>query len=516
MFPGGGVGGGGGGGGGGAGLGFGHLMNQKKDRRGDSDSDDDDNGDGAPRDKMPYPSGPAKASSQSLPAPDLDWEGLAAEESNFQPVGFQALEDEDLPEYPEDEWENLSTSSKPSSSRSSSRSKPSSSAHQNGSANANANPDDGDDKHVQWDPNIKPGSGILKRSKDGANNGSRKEKRGPGSQPTQGMSGAGPSKVRVVRAGTVGPVENFSEEADAEALRKAMKGFGCDATAVSKILCRRSNAQRQLIRGRYKSMFGRDLMKDLVSELHGHHEDVCVALCLTPSEFDAVEMRRAVKGAGTSESILIEILASRTNAEIAALKADYKRLYNRRIIKDVESDTSFNFKKLMRSLLAGNRDESGLVDPAKAASDAKALYDAGEGRAGTDETRFNAVLASQGFPQLQLVFREYDALSKKKSLEGAIKSEFSGSIRDGLLAIVKCVRHTPSFFAERLYLSMKGLGTKDRQLLRILVSRAEVDMVQIKDAYQRLFKKSLESWIRDDTSGKYREALILLVQGNQS
>ena len=316
--------------------------------------------------------------------------------------------------------------------------------------------------------------------------------------------------VRVVRSGTVVAASGFSAERDAEALRKAMKGLGCDAAAVSGLLCRRSNDQRQAVRSAYGRLFGRELLKDLSKELRGHHEDVCVALCLTPSQFDAVEMRRAVKGAGTHEDILIEILVTRSNAQLAALKTDYGAMFKRDLVKDVESDTSFHFRKLMRQ-----RDESGRVDRQRAAADAKALKAAGADRWGTDESRFNAVMASQGFPQLQLLIQEYGKISRK-TLQDAIRSEFSGAIRDGLLAIAKAAQHTPSFLAERLQLAMKGLGTKDKTLVRLIVSRSEVDLVQVKEAFFRLFGQSLERWVRGDTSGKYRDALLLLVQGNRS
>ncbi len=61
---------------------------------------------------------------------------------------------------------------------------------------------------------------------------------------------------------------------------------------------------------------------------------------------------------------------------------------------------------------------------------------------------------------------------------------------------MKCATNRPGYFAEKLYKSMKGMGTKDRALIRIMVTRCEVDMVQIKQEFQNKYHKSLESFIQ--------------------
>ena len=56
------------------------------------------------------------------------------------------------------------------------------------------------------------------------------------------------------------------------------------------------------------------------------------------------------------------------------------------------------------------------------------------------------------------------------------------------------------------------MGTHDRDLIRVCITRAEKDMVQIKQEYQKIHKRTLEQAIISETSGSYKDALLTLIK----
>ncbi|XP_022058349.1 annexin A1a [Acanthochromis polyacanthus] len=307
--------------------------------------------------------------------------------------------------------------------------------------------------------------------------------------------------------GTVTAAPNFSPSGDAAVLDKAIKTKGVDENTIIEILVKRSNEQRQQIKEAYQQASGKPLDSALKNALKGDLEDVVMGLLKTPAQYDAWQLKHAMKGLGTDEDTLIEILASRNNRQITDIKKVYKDEYKKDLEEDIRSDTSGDFRTALLTLCKAGRTEGvceQLID-----SDARALYEAGEGRKGKDCSVFIEILTSRSGPHLRKVFERYSKYSKV-DVAKAIDLEMKGDIESCLTAVVKCAGSRPAFFAERLYLAMKGKGTRKNILTRVMVSRSEIDMKRIKEEYKKNYGKTLYQEILDDTKGDYEKILLAL------
>ena len=296
---------------------------------------------------------------------------------------------------------------------------------------------------------------------------------------------------------------------DAEDLRKAMKGFGTDEAALIKICANRTNSQRQQIKAAYKATFGRDLISDLKSELHGKFEDAMIALFADPIEYDADQLREAMKGLGTNEDTLIEIIASRPPHILKAVKDRYQQKYQRDLETDVKKETSGTLQHLLIALLQCNRSVNTNPNIDQCAQIAQEIYQAGEAKLGTDSSVFNKYFCTLSPMELACVAQQYHKLTGHTILQ-AIDKEFSGDSKKALRTIVYATLSPSEYFATRVNDAIKGWGTKDHLLIRILITRDEIDMPQIKQYYKQLFGKDMVQAVKSDISGDYQKLMIEL------
>ncbi|VDK48058.1 unnamed protein product [Anisakis simplex] len=328
--------------------------------------------------------------------------------------------------------------------------------------------------------------------------------------------------------GTIKPKANFDDEGAAIELESAMRGFGCDRRRVLRVLTGICNAQRQLIRTPYAKKYNKNLYEELKRELTGEFEEVILGLMDTPTKYDAFQLHRAVTGVGTAKSVLVEILSSRSNDELRHVKNEYKTQYRTSLSKDISDDTSGEFREILLELLQCDRDEGETVDTVKAKEDCSNNYFETPGMGGSMlqesqilikgdrnrvRTTFKSALTSENPRQLCRLFAEY-TIESGRTIEDGIEEYFNGDSMEVLLALAQCAQNKAVYFANLLYHSMKGVGTRDRDLIRLIVTRSEIDLAVIRKEFERLYKKPLIRWIEGECSGAYRDALLSIVNGN--
>ncbi|XP_051533289.1 annexin A1-like isoform X4 [Myxocyprinus asiaticus] len=309
--------------------------------------------------------------------------------------------------------------------------------------------------------------------------------------------------------GTVKADPNFNAQDDAAKLKKATETKGVDEATIVEVLAKRSNAQRQQIKAAYQQRTEKLLADDLKKALKSHFEEVVLALLMTPPEYDAFEMKRAMKNLGTNEAVLSEILGTRPNKEITAMKNSFKEVYGEMLEEDIKSETSGHLETALLALCKATRSEDKNIDDGLAKSDAKALFEAGEHRVGTLCSVLIDILTSRSEAQLCKIFKYYGQYSKQNFAK-ALEGELHGSLEDCLITLVKSAWNKPAFFAEKLHLAMKGLGTNTDTLTRIIVSRSEIDLLKIIQEYKRMYGKTLQEDILKETSGDYEKILLTL------
>ncbi|KAI8437170.1 hypothetical protein MSG28_010505 [Choristoneura fumiferana] len=206
---------------------------------------------------------------------------------------------------------------------------------------------------------------------------------------------------------------------------------------------------------------------------------------------DAATLRAAMKGFGTDEQAIIDILTSRSNIQRQAIAQAFTHEYGRDIIEDLKSELGGHFEDVIVALMR---------PPAEYLC--KELHNCMEGM-GTDENTLVEILCTRTKKEIAEIVDAYERLYNRPLAEHMC-SETSGDFRRLLTLIVTS---PAAWFATRLRAAMQGLGTDDRTLVRIVVSRSELDLAAIAREYERLYDKTLESEIRLSASRTPRPGL---------
>nr|AFK45123.1 unknown [Lotus japonicus] len=310
---------------------------------------------------------------------------------------------------------------------------------------------------------------------------------------------------------TVPPVPPTPRD-DAMQLYRAFKGFGCDTTAVINILAHRDATQRAYLQQEYKATYAEELSKRLISEFSGKLETAVLLWMHDPAGRDATIIRQCLAVDMNFEGAT-EVICSRTPSQLQYLKQIYHSKFGVYLEHDIEATTSGDLKKILLAYVSTPRPEGPEVNREIAQKDAKVLYKAGEKKLGTDEKAFVHIFSERSGAHLAAISSYYHDMYGHK-LNKAIKNETSGIFAHALLIIFQCAVNPAKYFAKVLHKAMKGLGTNDTTLIRVIVTRTEIDTQYIKAEYLKKYKKTLNDAVHSETSGHYRAFLLALLGPN--
>ena len=295
--------------------------------------------------------------------------------------------------------------------------------------------------------------------------------------------------------------QDFNVMSDIEELNKNIKEN--EISKIVELICKRSNSERQKIKEMYFNQWDIELEKELDSKLSGDVHDLIKGLMMTPEDFDASQLRTSMKGLGTDESLLSEILATRPSRHLLLVKDRYSILYNEKLEEDIKGDTSKFYEKILCEVIKGERSDNPYPNSQKMKDFVKNLKDEEKGK--ILEDKLVECFGNCSYGEICTICRLYEKTYKEAFLD-AIKQSVDSDGYDFCKIFLQYISDSGSFFAEKLH------NFKEKDLNRILISRSEIDMDEIRYAYKDLYKTDLIDDIKENTKDDYQLGLTILAQ----
>ncbi|XP_020224804.1 annexin-like protein RJ4 isoform X1 [Cajanus cajan] len=302
---------------------------------------------------------------------------------------------------------------------------------------------------------------------------------------------------------------HHSRVEDAEALRNAFKGWGSDGKAIIAILGHRNVHQRQEIRKAYEEIYQEDLIKRLESEISGDFERAVYRWMLGPADRDAVIVNVAIKNGSKEYPVIAEIACVLSAEELLALRRAYHNRYKRSLEEDVAAHTTGHLRQLLVGLVSSYRYEGDEINVKLAQTEANILHETVKEKKGNYEEAIR-ILTTRSKTQLVATFNRYRdehgiSISKK------LLDHASDDLLKVLHTAIRCINDHKKYYEKVLRNAMKKFGTDEEGVSRVIVTRAEKDLKDIKELYYKRNSVHLEDEVSKETSGDYKKFILALL-----
>jgi len=246
-----------------------------------------------------------------------------------------------------------------------------------------------------------------------------------------------------------------------------------------------------------------DYVRHLKTEF-SRFKNLMVLWAMHPWERDARWAHRALHKKHHPAAVLVELACTRTADELLGARRAYHALYHRSLEEDVAYRLKDKENHLLVGLVAAYRYEGPRVNDDLAKEEANALAAAKP----HNELMVVRVIATRSKPQLRATFRMYEKINGKP-----LEDDFGGGDSPCLREAVRCLDSPPKYFAEVIADALKDGADKQAKaaLTRVVMSRSDADMEEIKEAYLKQHGAKLVDAVTKNTHGHYRDALLAMI-----
>lgn len=293
----------------------------------------------------------------------------------------------------------------------------------------------------------------------------------------------------------------IQENKDVEDLKQLIEN--ADYSSMTDFSTRKTHKERMRLRQVYKQKFDKDLMSDLKSSFAGIYLKIILGLFTDPVEFDIDYIYKCLKE-DTSYNILIEIFASRPDWYLNKIKNLYQRKYNIELEEHIKEGTLDDFKKLLLQILQSERSTNQSPDIDQCRKLAKDLEQEESENLTVDSPIINSIFIKLSPQELVSISKEYNK-STQKLITQTINEHFKGNVKNLLNAILMAKISPSEYYANFIHESIDD----EDIILKVIISRAEIDFTQIKKYYLKLYENNVVNDIKKD-SHEYTNLLVAI------
>ena len=261
----------------------------------------------------------------------------------------------------------------------------------------------------------------------------------------------------------------------------------------------------------YNETYNKSLYSDLKTKLSGHFKALAIHLFIHPITFYAKLLKKGLKSFGGDEDIILEALTTHNQEEMRQIETAFKLETGKDLIKEIEKNFSGVLKKNLINLINIPRGLGDSPDFEKCEKLADLLISVGEGNWAGDENVFKEVFIKSSGEELILIGRFYFKKSGNNLLD-VINTKITGKNKILLKEVLFNNIIPQELYADKIRNSIKGLGTNNSLLSRVLVLRNGIDMDEINEYYKDKYKTDMKEDIIGDTTGNFQRLCLILAK----